>query len=1237
MNGFGVVLLRMVGSVRYPIAARCIGLGLAFLLIGPLALAQPIHYLQDGNGYWWDFAADGSVVDGSPTPTEATDAFDGAMRLRIDGTLFPDTTNQTLSGRILTTGPETVAGLLVTRRAYVPDTAGQGWACFLEYLANPTAAPISVPVRVTGNLGSDHETTVTASSSGDTVFGIDDRWVTSDDANDGGGDPSLSFNYWGVGAEVTPVAVYLPASQEDYHVEFPVTVPAESMVILMHFCSQNPNDAAALATANYLDGLPPQALVGLNTAYGHVINWSIPPDALSIHPSGVFAASGKHGGPFSPAAQNYTLTNGGASPLNWTASANVPWLTVPAGGTVNPGVPANANVTINAQANDLAPGEYSGEISFSNTSSGASFVRNVQLTVSDRLTVAAEDFFVAGSGSFVVRGKPGGPFTPGQAVYTLTNVDSQATNWSVTVPAWLSVSATPAVGTPLAPGASARIVVSLAGPVAEGMALGDHNGVIDFNNDSVGNKISAKAELRIRNAVFVKSEAMLPFDGTSWDTAFKQIQDGIDAAALTTPPSWVFVKHGTYNETLTMQDNVEVFGGFLGTEAHATERDLEQNPPTILDAQRAGTAVVFREMDHAGLDGLTVTGGLEHSGGGILFDAAGPGCYLASTIVRENTAQFRGGGIYCLNDSNPSFWNCQIIGNRIVPLPENTPDFGGGIACFESSPALLDCLIAGNDGRFGGGVGCIKASPTLTNCIISGNSATIPTGGAGGGGVFAHNLSSPILTNCLISGNYAHDWNAGTLYCQGRSHPVLTNCTLSSNSSNDGRSGGILVNTGSNPTLVNCILEGLSGVAIIEEAPSGGLPLNEANVGVSYSLFANNAVADYRNWTSGIGHVNYTGGADINANVDGAHNTVPGGPDPLYLHPITGHWGEHPVYDPAANLTTLTAVGEPFPAAAALKGRLINANMLQARQALIMDNTVNTVSVLGNITATDAYGYVSSGDKFQLLDYQLEGSSPCVNAGDNNAPYLLDTDIVGQARVDTVDIGAYECPGPEGVAVISMTPQSGPVSNDETIVFEILFSRAIVSGLSMDDFVVNFVGLNKTPPSVIELSGSDYLWFVTVDAGNENGRLSLNIVDSGDPITDIVGLGLDAPFTSGDETVIDYLEILTHPTGGIKHTGDSHSFTVSADNGIGALHYQWKHNEAPRGTDNATLEIAELTLGDAGTYICEVSDDHTMVASNPAILTVRPVGTVPVTGALGMALLATACAVTGLRGLRRKP
>lgn len=1207
------------------------GLVLAILAVAPLAVAAgPTYYLQDGNGYWWDFDADGSVVDGSSTAVEGPDSFDGAMRLRVDGALFPLSTSQMLDGRVLTTGPETVAGLVVTRRAYVPDTSGQGWACFLEYIENPGVVPVSAVVSVTGNLGSDGNTTVTGSSSGDAVFTTEDRWITSDDANDGAGDPSLSFNYWGVGAAVTPSAVFLPASQEDYYVEFPVTVPAESTVILMHFCAQNANNAAAAATATYLDGLPAAALAGLNASSGLVINWDVPPDDLSVTPSGAFAASGKHGGPFTPASRTFTLANSSTNPVTWTAAANETWLDVTAAGAVPAGGSETAEATLNALAEDLDPGLHTASITFTNAASGAHFVRLVQLTVTDRLTVAADDFLVAGMDKFVVRGRPGGPFVPTEAVYTLTNVDDQTTDWSVTTPAWLTATAVPALGTPLAPGASAKVTVTLEDTAANALTLGDYPDVLLFNNDTVGNAVSADVELRARDVVFVDVAAPAAGDGLAWGTAFNALQDGIDAAALTTPPCWVFVAGGEYVETITMEDGVEVFGGCAGTESNITDRDVANNPPTVINANAAGTAVTFAAIDNAGLDGLTVTGGAATDAGGVLFDGSAAGCYLVDVSVRENTALHRGGGVYCVNKATPSLLACSLIGNA---MGVDARDFGGGIACYLAAPKLYDCLIAANDGRYGGGVGCIESSPTLTNCRICANTATIAGGGAGGGGVFAHNKSHPIFTNCLISGNYAHDWNAGTLYCQGEAKPVLTNCTLSSNSSNAGRSGGIVVNTGSMPTLVNCTLDGLSGTAIIEESPSSGLALNEADVIVSHCLFANNAIGDFADWTGGVA-TTYTGGDQIDAHVDGALDNVAGGPDPQYLGGITGAWTVAPVYDPLTNLTTLTTTGAPFTTTPpALEGQLINADTSQSRQALIISNTANTVSVLGDITsATGNHGYADLADTFALLDYHLNGDSPCVNVGDDSAPYVRDSDIEGQVRVDEVDLGAYEASTPSGASVLSISPVGGSVANGATVEFEVLFSRALDDGLTVDDFVLNFEGLSKTTPTITSLTGGGYLWIVTVNTGDQNGRVGLDLVDSGTAITDQLGLALAGNYTEGDEVVIDFLEITGQPLGALgKHPGDMHSFSVLAEHGIGTLHYQWRCDGVPVGTDSSVLTILALALEDSGTYTCDVTDDQTTVTSENAVLEV--VVKTPVASGLGLALLAAACAAGGARSV----
>jgi hypothetical protein len=76
------------------------------------------------------------------------------------------------------------------------------------------------------------------------------------------------------------------------------------------------------------------------------------PQQLQIAPGVNFTASGPAGGPFTPAAGSYSLTNSGAAGLAWTISYDVPWLDASATqGTLAPGDPA---VTVTLGVNSAA-------------------------------------------------------------------------------------------------------------------------------------------------------------------------------------------------------------------------------------------------------------------------------------------------------------------------------------------------------------------------------------------------------------------------------------------------------------------------------------------------------------------------------------------------------------------------------------------------------------------------------------------------------------------------------------------------------------------------------------------------------------------------------------------------------------------------------------------------------------------------------------------------------------------
>ncbi len=129
-------------------------------------------------------------------------------------------------------------------------------------------------------------------------------------------------------------------------------------------------------------GMGASASVPANSTTTGIVEAFDIPDNLGVTPAAIFSSSGQIGGPFSPAAQSYTLTNSGAVSLNWTASANQTWLSVsPSSGALAAGASTTVTVTITALANGLSAGNYTGTASFTNVTSGAVLARQTSLAV----------------------------------------------------------------------------------------------------------------------------------------------------------------------------------------------------------------------------------------------------------------------------------------------------------------------------------------------------------------------------------------------------------------------------------------------------------------------------------------------------------------------------------------------------------------------------------------------------------------------------------------------------------------------------------------------------------------------------------------------------------------------------------------------------------------------------------------------------------------------------------------
>jgi hypothetical protein len=192
---------------------------------------------------------------------------------------------------------------------------------------------------------------------------------------------------------------------------------------------------------------------GLGTPSGApLINALAPiPTSLDVSPTVTFASTGPVGGPFTPATNSYVLTNPGtSSSLAWTASASQSWLSLSAtSGTLAASGSTTVTASINAGANTLASGTYSGAIAFTYVITGT--VQSAQVT----LTIVAAPVITSATNALATEGQP---FT-----YQIVATNSPATYNASGLPAGLSVNTTTGLisGTATATGTSAVAISAI--------------------------------------------------------------------------------------------------------------------------------------------------------------------------------------------------------------------------------------------------------------------------------------------------------------------------------------------------------------------------------------------------------------------------------------------------------------------------------------------------------------------------------------------------------------------------------------------------------------------------------------------------------------------------------------------------------------------------------------------------------------------------------------------------------
>lgn len=328
------------------------------------------------------------------------------------------------------------------------------------------------------------------------------------------------------------------------------------------------------------------------------------------------------------------------------------------------------------------------------------------------------------------------------------------------------------------------------------------------------------------------------FGGSSWNNPLYNLQDAINMASSLAQGGdtmQIWVVQGTYHpgpdrdDYFELKNQVEVYGGFNGSEIVLSQRDWINNP-TILSANIGDTSVAtdnnyrifynnYTESNlldsSALLDGFILKNGYcdvwPFTGGAMVNKFASPtvnNCtFISNSILGGINNSSYGGAIYNYQ-SSLEINNCGFFNNYAYTTSLNDSACGGAISNYNSSIIINNSLFEFNsveaaENSFGGAVSNINSSLILANCIFSSNTSSINSKNMSyGGGICNHEYSGLELVNCLFADNSGSSGGAISNFSSANSR--IINSTIANNIANSG--GGLLNFNDSYLDIFNCIL-----------------------------------------------------------------------------------------------------------------------------------------------------------------------------------------------------------------------------------------------------------------------------------------------------------------------------------------------------------------------------------------------------------------------------------------------
>ena len=915
---------------------------------------------------------------------------------------------------------------------------------------------------------------------------------------------------------------------------------------------------------------------------------SQPADTLSITPTTSFNAAGPEGGPFTPPSQVYTLTNTGASALNWTASKTAAWLDdpSPAGGTINAGGPAvDVQIAINANADALAVGNYSDIVTFTNTTSMVDQTRNVFLEVRpvDAFTWAAVPSPQTVNGPFGV---------------TITAVDA----FGATVPGFTGTVDIEGLidVAPITIGAGAGTwnypmstyyedartqVIYLAGEIGSPVSFTS----LALDVSGLPGQTMNNWTIRIKHTA-LSAYATAAWEGSGWTVVYQNNESVSSTGWVTFDFSTPFIYNGT--------DNLMVDFSFNNS-SYSSDGQCSYSQP-------GGNRSIYYRTDSGYGDPLTWSG------------TSNPSPNATSNV--PNIMLAGEGGVLI----DP------IVSGNFV-----NGEWNGNITVLE--PATAMHLNAEDGSGHAGDSNQFDVDPAVAPAI---QNVTSPHAD----GVFTVSevidIDVAFSQNVVVTGTPSLDLNAGCTvdYTGGTGTATLTfTYTVG-----PGEMSGDL-----DYTAINALT--LNGGAIRDAATNTvDADLQLPVPGAAGSLGANKDIAiDTQaptvTVTSTESSPTNTSPIPFDIDFDESVSDFVQTDVQVTNGSIAGFSGSGTSYDvsvtPAGDgaVTVTVAAGVAHDAAS-------NPNQGPASHAVTYDGTHPDAAIaLDGASPTEADAVSFSVDftesvagSFDAADVTVTGSLAGLAGA---AVSGIDPDYTV-----AVTISDSEADGTVGIAVgTAVTDAAGnPFGGGASPLYHIHnwhgFSAQPQGG---DRYAGDSHAFNVGVDHGASIPTYHWKWDdgakAVRDVGGDSDTFTIPTVstaDRGDYWCEVAYDGLTYWSNTATLAVEEHLAIVQQPQGADKQPGESHAFTVATTGGYLPLSYSWKQDGLEVGT-NSTYTIDPLYVEHSGTYTVEVADAGTDVrVSDAAILSVN--SGAPSAGAAALAALLCALVAGGVAVLRRR-